>query len=142
MGFELLPKDRDGSLVLGETHFQVGEQEGMLFCEFVDGSRWDIWVHMPLRGQENWGGVCVPGKVPRTQGVERLGEDLDRVFEREKRGASVHRRKRERCLACVPVTGKGRESGKALWRRAEHKECGDVGGARGRGPHTTRLTRN
>ncbi len=86
----------------------------------------------------------MPGKVLRTRRVERLGGggNLDRVFEREKRGTSVHRRKRERCLACVPVTGKGRERDKALWRRAEHKECGDVGGALGGGPHTTRLTRN
>ena len=66
------------------------------------------------------------------------GGDLDRVFEREKRGASVHRRKRERCLAFVPVTGKGEESEKALWRRAEHKECGDVGGALEGGPYTQR----
>ena len=65
------------------------------------------------------------------------GGDLNRGFEREKRVASVHRRKRERCVA-----GKGKESEKALWRRTEHKECGDVGGALGGGPHTTRLTRN
>jgi hypothetical protein len=70
------------------------------------------------------------------------GEDLNRVFEREKRVASVHRRKSERCLALFLCTGKGRESEKALWRRAKHKECGDVGGALGGGPHTTRLTRN
>jgi hypothetical protein len=36
------------------------------------------------------------------------------VFEREKRVASVNRRKRERCLAFVAVTGKWRESKKAL----------------------------
>jgi hypothetical protein len=53
------------------------------------------------------------------------------VFEREKRVASVHRRKSERCLALFLCTGKGRESEKALWRRAKHKECGDVGGALG-----------
>jgi hypothetical protein len=70
------------------------------------------------------------------------GEDLNRVFEREKRVASVHRRKSERYLALFLCTGKGRESEKALWRRAKHKECGDVGGALGGGPHTTRLTRN
>ena len=70
------------------------------------------------------------------------GGDLNRVFEREKRVASVHRRKSERCLALFLCTGKGRESEKALWKRAKHKECGDVGGALGRGPHTTRLTRN
>ena len=70
------------------------------------------------------------------------GQDLNRVFEREKRVASVHRRKSERYLALFLCTGKGRESEKALWRRAENKECGDVGGALGRGPHTTRLTRN
>ena len=33
-----------------------------------------------------------------------LEEDLDRVFEREKREASVRRKKRERCLP-VPVHG-------------------------------------
>ena len=32
VGFELLPEDRDGSLVLRESRFQVGEQEGMLLC--------------------------------------------------------------------------------------------------------------
>jgi hypothetical protein len=45
------------------------------------------------------------------------------MFEREKRVASVHRRKREKYLAFVPVTGKGRESEKALWRRAKHKSA-------------------
>jgi hypothetical protein len=37
----------------------------------------------------------------------RGGGDLNRVFEREKRVASVHRMKRERYLAFVPVHGKG-----------------------------------
>ncbi len=37
------------------------------------------------------------------------GEDLNRVFEREKRVASVHRRKSERYLALFLCTGKGRE---------------------------------
>ena len=32
VGFEFSPKGRDGSLVLRESHFQVGEQEGMLLC--------------------------------------------------------------------------------------------------------------
>ena len=53
----------------------------------------------------------------------RGGEDLNRVFEREKRVASVHRRKSERCLALFLCTGKGRESEKALWRRAKHKSA-------------------
>jgi hypothetical protein len=46
------------------------------------------------------------------------------VFEREKRGASVHRRKRERCVT-VPVTGKGGGRGdeKALWRRAKQESA-------------------
>ncbi len=47
------------------------------------------------------------------------------MIEREKRVASVHRRKIERCLDLFMCTGKGRESEKALWKRAEHKECGD-----------------
>ena len=37
--------------------------------------------------------------------------------------ASVNRRTRKRCLAFVLVTGKGRESEKALWRRAKHKRA-------------------
>ena len=47
------------------------------------------------------------GKVLELVELEKVGEgyDLDRVFEREKRVASVHRRKRERCLAFVPVHG-------------------------------------
>ncbi len=36
------------------------------------------------------------------------------MFEREKRVASVHRRKSERCLALFQCMGKGRESEKAL----------------------------
>ncbi len=45
------------------------------------------------------------------------------MFERKKRGASVHRRKRERCVT-VPVTGKGRGGDeKALWKRAEKESA-------------------
>ena len=51
------------------------------------------------------------------------GKDLNRVFEREKRVASVHRRKSERCLALFLCAGKGRESEKALWKRAKHKSA-------------------
>jgi hypothetical protein len=43
---------------------------------------------------------------------------LDRVFKREKREASVRRKKRERCLP-VPVHGLGERCEKAVWRRAE-----------------------
>jgi hypothetical protein len=48
-------------------------------------------------------------KGVRTARVERGGgsEYLHHVFEREKRGASVHRRKCERCLT-VPARVKGR----------------------------------
>ncbi len=46
------------------------------------------------------------GKVLEVVELEKVGEeyDLDRVFEREKREASVRRKKRERCLP-VPVHG-------------------------------------
>ena len=46
------------------------------------------------------------------------------MFEREKRGASVHRRKRERCLT-VPVTRKRGGGGgeKALWKRAKQESA-------------------
>ncbi len=86
------------------------------------------------------------GRVPRTRRVEGWGGgkdlNLNRVFEREKRVASVHRRKSERCLVLFlcTVNGKEGESEKALWKRAKHKECGDVGGALGGGPHTTKTS--
>ena len=84
------------------------------------------------------------GRVPRTRRVEGWGggEDLNRVFEREKRVASVHRRKSERCLALFLCTGKGRDVRRRSGGGPKHKECGDVGGALEGGPHTTRLTRN
>ncbi len=46
------------------------------------------------------------GKVLELVELEKVGEgyDLDRVFERGKREASVRRKKRERCLP-VPVHG-------------------------------------
>ncbi len=46
------------------------------------------------------------GKVLELVELEEVGEekDLDRVFEREKREASVRRKTRERCLP-VPVHG-------------------------------------
>jgi hypothetical protein len=91
------------------------------------------------------GGDGVRNGVPRTRRVEGWGgggKDLNRVFEREKRVASVHRRKSERCLALFLCTGKGQDVRRRSGGGPKHKECGDVGGAQKRGPHTTRLTRN
>jgi hypothetical protein len=45
--FELLPKCRDGCLVLGEGFFEFGEQRGMLRSEVVDAV-----VHVPMKEAE------------------------------------------------------------------------------------------
>ncbi len=45
--FELLPKCRDGCVVLGEGFFEFGEQRGMLRSESVDAA-----VHVPMKEAE------------------------------------------------------------------------------------------
>jgi hypothetical protein len=37
-----LNEGRDGSLVLGKIHFEVGEQDGVLLDEVVDGIQWMV----------------------------------------------------------------------------------------------------
>ncbi len=79
-----------------------------------------------------------------------LGKDLNRVFEREKRWASVHRRKCERCLTVHgSCTGRGEQicGLGALWG-GPHTKREKEGSAVvwralwDRGPHTTWHTRN
>ena len=85
----------------------------------------------------------VKGWCPRTRRVEgggeglelkelkREGKDLDRVFEREKRGASVHRRKCERCHRSCTGLEEERLGGGALGQRTNvgWGKCGGVKGA-------------